>query len=165
MTEKEWKDKLKANHICVNCKKTDAYTMAGRSYCAECAEKMAEKKRELRHDEAYRLKSLQDAAEWRKRMAEEHRCTRCGKTLPRGHGKKLCVECLVYSKRKCEERRRSKGVRTWDMRNEEGTCFICGKPSIHGKRMCQSCYEQRLPGMMENLRKAWENNTWRTAKA
>lgn len=30
---------LREHHLCVECKKEDAYTMAGRRCCAECAEK------------------------------------------------------------------------------------------------------------------------------
>ncbi len=33
MTEKEWKDKLKANHLCVNCKQTDAYIGGAAAMC------------------------------------------------------------------------------------------------------------------------------------
>lgn len=166
MTEKEWKDKLKANHLCVNCKQTDAYTLAGRRLCAECAERAAESVRKKRaSDESYRLNAVQRTAAWRKRKADEHCCPRCGKSLSDGYEKKLCVECLAYARKRNEGIRREKGVRTWEMRNEEGTCFICGKPSIPGKRMCQSCYEHRLPGMMKNLQKAHENQVWRTAKA
>ena len=49
MTESEYRAKLKANHICRDCKKTDAYTLAGRTYCAECAEKwqIAKEKKDL----------------------------------------------------------------------------------------------------------------------
>ena len=50
MTESEYREKLKANHICRDCKQTDAYTLAGRTYCAECAEKMANRKREKRSE-------------------------------------------------------------------------------------------------------------------
>lgn len=166
MTEKEWKDKLKSNHICVNCKQTDAYTMAGRRLCAECAGRAAERVLKKRNtDEAYRLQAVQRTKEWRKRKAEEHCCPRCGKPLPNGYEKKLCVECLAYSRKRNEGIRREKGARTWEMRNEDGTCYICGETAIEGKRMCKSCYESRLPSMMKNLEKAWENNAWRTAKA
>ena len=48
MTESEYRAKLKANHICRDCKQTDAYTLAGRTYCAECARKwqIAKKKKD-----------------------------------------------------------------------------------------------------------------------
>lgn len=166
MTEKEWKDKLKANHLCVNCKQTDAYTLAGRRLCAECAGRAAEKvSRKRQTDEAYRLQAVQRTQEWRKRKAEEHCCPRCGKKLPNEYDKSLCTECLAYARKRNEKIRREKGLRTWEMRNEDGTCYICGKPAIEGKRMCKECYESRLPSMMRNLAKAWENNAWRETKA
>ena len=39
---------LKSHHLCTRCKTQDAYTLAGRAVCADCAEKMAEKARERR---------------------------------------------------------------------------------------------------------------------
>lgn len=72
MTESEYRAKLKANHICRDCKQTDAYTLAGRTYCAECAEKMANRKKKKTGiprriqrkkvgipEKAYRRKALQ----------------------------------------------------------------------------------------------------------
>ena len=69
MTESEYRAKLKANHICRDCKQTDAYTLAGRTYCAECAEKMANRKKEKRseHREEYNAQM----AEYRKKLIEE----------------------------------------------------------------------------------------------
>ena len=107
MTESEYRAKLKANHICRDCKQTDAYTLAGRTYCADCAEKMANRQREKRseHREEYRAKS----AEYRKKLIEEKRCSRCGKKVSDGGERKRCIECLTYLRRKAEERRREKG--------------------------------------------------------
>ena len=39
MTQKEFRDLRKKAGVCRDCGKEDAYTMAGRTYCAECAEK------------------------------------------------------------------------------------------------------------------------------
>lgn len=41
----DYRKLLKKHHICRDCKKQDAYTLAGRTYCAECAQKQAEAKR------------------------------------------------------------------------------------------------------------------------
>ena len=152
MTESEYRAKLKANHICRDCKQTDAYTLAGRTYCADCAKKMANRKREKRTEsrEEYSAKR----AEYRKKLIEEKRCSRCGKKLPDGWKRKLCIECLTYFRRKAEERRREKGQKTWDMRCQDGVCFVCGAKSMDGKRMCQACYDKRVPIAIENLKKA-----------
>ena len=74
MTESEYRAKLKAHHICRDCKQTDAYTLAGRTYCADCAQKMANRKREKRDEsrEEYNAKM----AEYRKKLIEENRCSR-----------------------------------------------------------------------------------------
>lgn len=163
MTEAEYRAKLKKYHICVNCKTVDAYTMNGRSHCAECARKDAEKKRELLKVDANREKNNFATAKWREKMSEQGKCPRCGKKS--APNRKLCVECLAYSRQASARRRRENGTRTWDMRNEEGTCFICGKPAIAGKKMCRGCYEQRLPAAMRNLEKARANQIWKGAMA
>ena len=107
MTESEYRAKWTKNHICRDCKQTDAYTLAGRTYCADCAEKMANRKKEKRSEsrEEYNAKM----AEYRKKLIEEKRCSRCGKKLSDGWKRKLCIECLTYSRRKAQERRREKG--------------------------------------------------------
>ena len=68
--------------------------------------------------------------------------------------RKTCIECLTYSRRKAQERRREKGQKPWDMRCQDGVCFVCGAKSMEGKRMCKSCYDKRVPISIENLKKA-----------
>ena len=156
MTEQEYRASLKRHHICRNCKQTDAYTLAGRTYCAECAEKDAEKKRKLRANEEYRQKAIQRTREWRNRNVAENRCARCGKHLPTGWKNKCCCECLTYSRKKAKERRQKAGALTWDMRRCDGICFICGEPTIGTRKMCEECYQKRIDGMIQNLEKAHE---------
>ena len=156
MTEQEYRSSLKRHHICRNCKQTDAYTLAGRTYCAECAEKDAEKKRKLRENEEYRQKAIQTTKEWRIRNTAENRCARCGKSLPTGWKNKCCCECLTYSRKKAKERRQKAGSLTWDMRRCDGICFICGEPTIWTRKMCEECYQKRIDGMIQNLEKAHE---------
>lgn len=156
MTEQEYRASLKRHHICRNCKQTDAYTLAGRTYCAECAEKDAEKKRNLRAKEEYRQKAIQRTREWRNSNAAENRCSRCGKPLPTGWKNKCCCECLTYSRKKAKERRQKSGALTWDMRRCDGICFICGEPTIGARKMCEDCYQKRIGGMIRNLEKAHE---------
>ena len=79
MTESEYRAKLKAHHICRDCKKTDAYTLAGRTYCADCAKKMANRKREKRTDAREEYNA--NRAEYRKKLIEEKRSSLCGKKL------------------------------------------------------------------------------------
>ena len=50
MTTQEWRRKLKAAHLCRDCKKQDAYTLSGRTRCAECAEREAEAQRKRRKE-------------------------------------------------------------------------------------------------------------------
>ena len=89
-----------------------------------------------------------------KKLIEENHCSRCGKKLSDGWKRKLCIECLTYSRRKAQERRREKGKKPWDMRCQDGVCFVCGAKSMDGKKMCKSCYDKRVPISIENLKKA-----------
>ena len=67
MTRVEWYHLLKERHICPSCKRQDAYTLAGRTYCMECAEKMREyhsvhdKDPEVRKRSAARSKARREA--------------------------------------------------------------------------------------------------------
>lgn len=70
MTEAEWKNALKAHHICPNCKSVDAYTMAGRRLCANCAEKDAVAHRKLRESEDYRNRCTNLTRRWRWRRSK-----------------------------------------------------------------------------------------------
>ena len=87
MTESEYRAKLKANHICLDCKQNDANTLTGRTYCAECAEKMANRKKEKRSE--HREEYNSQMAEYRKKLIEEKRCSRCEKKKTKKKKKKI----------------------------------------------------------------------------
>ena len=83
MTESEYREKLKAHHICRDCKQTDAYTLAGRTYCAECAEKMANRKKEKRQESREEYNA--QMAEYWKKLIEEKRCLHQKSVLQHHH--------------------------------------------------------------------------------
>ena len=65
MTQKEFRDLRKKAGVCRDCGKEDAYTMAGRTYCAECAEKDRLRKEEARKCPEKRQKCLHSTVKWR----------------------------------------------------------------------------------------------------
>lgn len=139
MTEAEWRALQRKHHICPSCGKQDAYTLAGRTMCAECAERerlRAEKRREtagdiLRHRQA----------EIRRKRAEEGKCTRCGRNTDGVH--KLCLECRLQTARMKRERMHRKGSMTWEQRVSGFVCFYCGGEPMEGRKICEECYKKR----------------------
>ena len=127
----------KKEGLCIQCGKEDAYTMAGRSRCADCAEKMreADKRRykkdgKKRNDQAYQQR------------IERGLCVRCGKH-PVPPGRRICDLCVKQTQRNTRKRFIEQGG-NWP-RGENGICWTCNKePVIPGQRVCAACYEKVL---------------------
>ncbi len=85
---------------CKRCGTVDAYTMVGHAYCAECTEYKREQMRSRRASlsEEEKQISAKKQKERRQRYELEGRCNRCGRPLPQGYGKKLCLRCLVHNR-------------------------------------------------------------------
>ncbi len=93
MTEKEYRHKLKQAHLCRDCKKQDAYTLGGRTYCFDCAEKQRLYKAEMRKDPVKRVRMLEQHRAMQMRYEQAHRCKLCGKSLPKDYKFKTCGLC------------------------------------------------------------------------
>ena len=151
--ERKWRTLKKQNHICIDCGRQDAYTLNGRTRCAECAQKDAARRRETRDN----VKNAESSKAARDRWRAEGRCTRCGKTKW-NDGYMTCPECRAY----CIKRRAEKRTSNYP-RGEHGICWLCNKePVIPGKRLCETCQA----GALERLEKARahtdsENHIWR----
>lgn len=143
MTNSEWRKRLKAAHICRDCGKQDAYTLGGRTYCVECAEKGAAKKRAWR--EANReLDGIRQKV-WRGRMAESGLCVYCGKRKPEA-GRRVCKLCISKRTEKRREKQIAEGM-NWP-RGENGYCWLCNKrKAVQGKRLCQPCIDNRMKNL------------------
>lgn len=141
----------KGRNRCVSCHKQDAYTLNGRAYCYECAE------RARAYNQAFRDRGGEAArAERRKReMAtarENHVCTRCGKPLPKNSKYVMCDKHRAYFRvSKRAEMEKKRGVNQGDAQNRPsyGLCFFCGHPvkagfSTYGVRykVCDDCYNR-----------------------
>ena len=139
----EYRRLLKKLHICRGCKRQDAYTLSGRTYCAECAARNAKKKREWRENPANRAKSIEGTKKQREKWAAEGRCTRCGRLKPPGTKYQTCIDCRTQMREAKTARKIARGT-NWP-RGWHGYCWQCNKvPAMEGKHLCPECYEMKI---------------------
>lgn len=124
----------KALHRCVNCHKQDAYTLNGRSYCFECAERFRAYNQKYRDNggESDRQKRRKEE---RAKSRADHVCVRCGKPLPKGSPYAMCDKHRAYfrnHKRAEVEKKRGYSAGDAQRRMQYGLCFFCGKPVKEG---------------------------------
>ena len=135
MTTAEWRKRLKEAHLCRDCKKQDAYTLGGRTYCAECAEKLAAKKREYR--EGHKAQAKEQQQKSKAKRIERGVCIYCGRHKPKP-GNLVCDICNSRTHAKRRERRIADGM-NWP-RGANGYCWQCNKAkAVEGKRLCPEC--------------------------
>lgn len=153
----EWRKMLKKHHLCRECKQQDAYTLAGRSLCAECAEKERERASAYRAIPENR-KKMHAAAKAKKAMRRMNaKCSTCGRPLENGKYK-TCAYCRAKQRKFNVRRLRRAGVQS----RTEGICWQCNKePVMDGHKLCASCYAKKVPIALENLEKVRENNLWK----
>lgn len=151
----EYRGKMKQAHICRDCKKQDAYTLAGHTYCFECSEKQRLAKQKARADPAKKEKMLLQKREQIDRYRSENKCLRCGKKLH--NEKRLCEICYEIQRR---ELRKSRGSipRLYGI-----ICWQCNKqPCMDGRKLCPDCYEKAVKVVCENRKKVdMKNHPWR----
>lgn len=132
---------LKRLHLCVNCKKQDAYTLSGRPRCYECTERNnmnAKKSRENKPKED--INKYRNAL--RQRHREEHRCIYCGKQLVAADRHTSCYRCRLKANKLKVDKRRKNGVLARDTLRDNGICWNCSKrPVMPGKKLCAECYK------------------------
>lgn len=151
---REFREYRKWRHLCVDCGTQDAYTMVGRTRCADCAEK---------HNAGSR-KSWAESSEVREKKAaakkaflayrrENRLCTVCGDQLPPPpYSFVTCPSCRAENRRRLEEKRREKGVIPAALYPLWSLCTICGQPRMEGTtawggepiKLCQRCYENTV---------------------
>lgn len=139
-------------HICQRCGEKDAYTMAGRSRCAECAAKDAEYGRQY-YATHKSQKAAQNKANHEKKKSEGF-CTRCCTRKPMT-GRKLCPKCIAYMRAYRQEHKKT----AWNWpRGANGFCWKCNKqPAQQGLRLCAACYEVQcnINRSLNNSRHIW----------
>lgn len=96
---REYAKTLKRLHLCQRCKKKDAYTMAGRSCCAECSAKNAKRVYSQTYSTPEQIaKTKAKRKEVYLKHLNGHECTRCGKSLPAGYYFTRCEKCKSEEK-------------------------------------------------------------------
>ena len=143
---KETRQWLKEHHFCTECKRQDAFTLAGRRYCADCSEK--EKARE-RTPEA-RQRYCDTAKKRRQERADQGLCANCGRELPKNSKFKSCAVCRAVFRKRGHKRSAAARGHDQPMRviwANQGLCMVCGAPRMQGEgkwgsplKVCERCY-------------------------
>lgn len=155
MERSEWYAKLKEFHLCRDCKKQDAYTLAGHTRCYECAEKDRIRHACDRKDHDGLIKMRAASVRYKQKCISEGRCVHCGKFL--GTGKRLCAICAE------KQRQASKKSKGLPPRLPGIMCWQCNKkPCADGHQVCADCYEKKVKVALQNLERVdKENHPWR----
>lgn len=131
----------KAAGICPKCK--SAPVTKGRSACPNCLDAEAERQRRRRdfatdaEKKAMCDKASATKAALYQRRKEQGLCVACGKRKAQDR-RVRCGICLAKERRAAERFKRKNGVMSIQDKWAEGC--ICGKPAMHGKKVCEDCY-------------------------
>lgn len=146
----------KAQRRCVRCHMQDAYTLAGRSRCAECA--ALNRREKARYREKNREKLRGKNAAWYDAKKSAACCVRCGKPLA-DDGHTVCAMCRGKVRAYDTERRIQAGRYG---KNDPAVCGVCNRrPPMAGKLVCPACYAQNLRNLekanaaKDNIRHPW----------
>lgn len=114
------------NQRCKRCGKQDAYTLNGRSFCYECAQKKRE--HSANHYKQHKDEAVAKMRERRERLTEEGVCYVCGKRKA-DSDKRSCAICRARA-----NARHRKSPR------DAHYCFLCNKrPRVEGTSLCEVC--------------------------
>ena len=155
----EWRRMQKAAHICRQCGETDAYTLMGRTYCAQCAEKNAAAKQNERDRKPGT--NAQNVRKCREKRRAEGRCDRCGKPKS-DDGYVLCGRCRGITRKQARERRIENGVNF--PRGANGYCWQCNKRmAATGYKLCEECLaaKRRVCADLNGRPRENQNHVWR----
>ena len=147
--------------VCTKCGREDAYTMIGRCYCAECAEKTRIATAAWRRTNTGRAYYLAKAKADRADAKAAGLCTVCKRRAARP-GRTTCKQCAIRNAANQAKRRRrtheADGV-NWP-RGANGYCVICNKCQARpGATTCHTCHD-RLSAAA-TTRKPAQGHAWR----
>lgn len=160
IAQQEWRKMLRESHLCVDCKKQDAYTLNGHARCFECSFKNS--KQACKVAKVNQEKRKIDAKARRDRWRESGKCTRCGRVKPPYDLHMTCAACRA--KMNARRKDRMTEQEGYYPRGTPGLCYFCLHPVMEGKKVCQRCYDARMPGMKKARETAWKKNgqhVWR----
>lgn len=142
------------NKICVQCGRHSA--APNRIRCELCLLQNSESRAKRISLESEQEKSERQAKqrEYLKRLREERKinglCIMCGKPQC-STSTVYCIDCKIKNQRNNEKRK--SGIDRSDRKNY-GLCYRCGKISINGKSLCETCRDVSI----QNLPKDNTNN-------
>ncbi len=148
---------LKSNKLCIVCGEMDAFTMVGRSLCADCADSANERIKKA-YAAGYRTKRLAQAKEHREKRRVSGLCTRCGGKR-QNEKYKLCEECRREARRYYQKHKVENGHYT----RELGICYLCNRePELPGYRTCAACHQKMVKVIARNAKfNNRENHPWK----
>lgn len=160
MDSSEWYWWLKKHHVCTQCKKTDAYTLNGRSRCYECTKANTE-----RHKKSYakNREAMQKKAKEKYQQNKENGiCVECEKR-PAAYGTRLCAKCRADEINRQRKRREKQGIIPRYLFDGIERCQTCGKTLtdeniVKGKKLCKGCYAKHIKSL-EKARTVWSNSS------
>lgn len=144
-----WRRMQKEHHICRQCGQQDAYTLGGRTYCAECCAVNNERKRKWRAE--HPGANAETVRKNRGKRKADGVCVKCGR--PKSDSNHvLCSECMA------KQHRYRVAARTCNWpRGANGICWQCNKkPVKEGFNLCPDCYEKKVANI--NIVNANRNN-------
>ena len=159
-----------AHHFCISCKKKDAFTLAGRWRCAECAAEWNRRAKERRAEDPER--AAQENAksnQARKDRVASGLCRTCGTPIQPGDNHKLCPSCRAKERERQRRKRVAAGILPRSMWPST-VCVQCGQPVGKGKtvwggnprKQCDRCYALSVfaaargrAAYMEKYGKSW----------
>lgn len=155
-------DFRKSRGLCAKCGKRDAYTISGRTLCAECCEKRKNRKigeEERQHRKDY-LRNRREV------FAAQHKCTGCGAQLKENDTHKRCATCRAYLRKKSAELRDKNGVLRRELYGEMDVCMKCGKPRTPGlktkrgepSKLCAACYADAVNALKKGRKVYFEKH-------
>lgn len=123
----------KNSNICVRCGGQDAYTLAGRSACARCAELIRNVKAKQAINQEWKEIDYARNRVRKEKRKENGLCPKCGRTATPGYV--TCEYCRIKHREYMRNKRNS------FTRGMDGICWMCNKkPSKPGFHLCEDCY-------------------------
>ena len=156
---------LKENHFCVECKKQDALTLAGKIRCFRCNEqhnfhnnKSRYKKKRKRNKKAQRLRAYR---------RNNHLCTQCGTPLAENYTFLMCPKCRGKNRVRQMGRLSQIPRQHW---KDYGLCYLCGnkldgaiRTDGEPSRLCRQCYQKACASLekkRQNLDRTAPHMPW-----
>lgn len=150
MTENtpDWKyyyERAKAQGTCYACGKEDAYTLIGKTLCADCMKKRVDNNRKCRerHKEENRKKNHEIIL----KLKSEGICTVCRHRKAQ-QGYTTCKHCRDQAVIRRKKRRPNNGKLSPEQALYCGLCTRCRKePHMEGRKLCPDCYADALKAL------------------